>query len=103
MAKVNGEQLEQILQLFDDMIVQQRSKCLKIARRLNPHLTPDDLMNSFDWPEVNENPQFVWEDGLLAGLQSAHAAVCAEFNERSPRYEVRRLATGQEADDEKTE
>jgi hypothetical protein len=50
-------------------------------------------MNPFDWPEVGENPQFAWEDGLLAGLQSAHAAVCAQYLP-SDRYEVRRLKTG---------
>lgn len=83
------------LQLLDEMIVQQRTKCLKIARRIVPHLTPDDLMNPFDWPEVAENPQFVWEDGLLAGLQSAHAAICARYHPGAVRgYEVRRLKTG---------
>ncbi|MCC7392133.1 hypothetical protein IT571_07215, partial [Candidatus Sumerlaeota bacterium] len=54
-------------------------KCLKLARRIVPHLTPEDLMNPFDWPEVATNPQFVWEDGLLAGLQSAHTALCAHL------------------------
>ncbi len=68
-----------VLTLLEGMIEQQRVKCLKIARRLVPYLTADDLMNPFDWPKVAENPQFVWEDGLLAGLQSAHAAICAEF------------------------
>ncbi len=84
------------IELLDQMIVEQRAKCLKIARRINPRLTPDDLMNSFDWPEVNENPQFVWEDGLLAGLQSAHAALCASFRFDGTSYEVKRLKTGEE-------
>jgi hypothetical protein len=85
--------VDALLKLLDDLIVQQRSKCLRIAHRINPRLTPDDLMNPFDWPEVGENPQFAWEDGLLAGLQSAHAAVCAQYLP-SDRYEVRRLKTG---------
>ena len=89
-------QTEEILKLLDDMIVQQRDKCLKIARRINPQLTPDDLMNPFDWPEVNENPQFIWEDGLLAGLQAAHAAILASSENRPTGYEVRRLKTGEE-------
>lgn len=73
-----------IVDLLDSMIEQQRQKCLRIARRLNPNLTADDVLNAFDWPEVNENPQFIWEDGLLAGLQSAHAAVCARLREQLP-------------------
>ena len=86
--------LRQVLEFVDEMIVQQRSKCLKIAHRINPRLTPDDLMNPFDWPEVAENVQFAWEDGLLAGLQSAHAAICARFGTPRQDYEVRRLETG---------
>ncbi len=93
----NEYPVTKILESLDEMIVQQRAKCLKIARRINPRLTPDDLMNPFDWPEVNENPQFVWEDGLLAGLQSAHAAICADFKPALD-YEVRRLETEGEAD-----
>lgn len=73
-----------VLALLDDMITQQKAKCQQIANRLNPRLTPDDLMNPFDWPEVGENPQFAWEDGLLAGLQSAHAAIHAAFPENIP-------------------
>ncbi|HMZ51951.1 MAG TPA: hypothetical protein PK988_06770 [Candidatus Sumerlaeota bacterium] len=70
---------QEILSELDSMIVHQREKCLKLARRIVPHLTPEDLMNPFDWPEVATNPQFVWEDGLLAGLQSAHTAICAHL------------------------
>ncbi|MCC5874881.1 MAG: hypothetical protein JJU11_01555 [Candidatus Sumerlaeia bacterium] len=86
-------EMQPLLDLLDEMIVQQRSKCLKIARRLNDRLTPDDLMNPFDWPEIAENPQFAWEDGLLAGLQAAHAAICASFESPGPGYEVKRLKT----------
>ena len=88
-------QTEDVLKLLDQMIVHQRDKCLKIARRINPRLTPDDLMNPFDWPEVSNHPQFAWEDGLLAGLQAAHAAVCAEYPPSAPGYEVQRIKTGE--------
>lgn len=70
---------KELLLLLEKMIEQQQKKCLTIARRIVPHLTPDDVMNPFDWPEVATNPQFVWEDGLLAGLQSAQSAIMAEF------------------------
>lgn len=86
-------EMQPLLNLLDEMIVQQRAKCLKIARRLNDRLTPDDLMNPFDWPEIAENPQFAWEDGLLAGLQAAHAAICASFEPPGADYEVKRLKT----------
>lgn len=77
-AVENGSAPLDVLLLLEEMIVHQRSKVHKIANRLNPRLTPDDLMNPFDWPEVGENPQFAWEDGMLAGLQAAHAAILAK-------------------------
>lgn len=83
-----------VLELLDEMIMQQRDKCLRLARKLHPRLTPDDLMNPFDWPELTANPQFLWEDGLLAGLESAHAAICARFPLGETDYKVRRLRTG---------
>lgn len=61
--------------LLDGMIAQQRRKASTIARRLNPRLTDDDLMNPFDWPEVGRNPQFCFEDGLTAGLEAARMAI----------------------------
>jgi hypothetical protein len=73
-----------VLSLLEEMITQQQGKCLRIARRLNPNLTPDDIMNPFDWPEVGQNSQFNYEDGLLAGLQGAHAALMAHFSHPRP-------------------
>ncbi len=67
-----------IIALLDQMIEQQRAKVLRIGQRLNPRLTPDDLLNPFDWPEVANNPQFNFEDGLLAGLIAARVAVGAD-------------------------
>lgn len=76
------EDHDPVLELLRTMIEQQRDKVLRIGRQLNPRLTPDDVMNPFDWPEVANNPQFSFEDGLLAGLISAHAAVSAQRAER---------------------
>ncbi len=67
-----------VLALMDAMIEQQRAKVLRIGQGLNPRLSADDLLNPFDWPEVASNPQFNFEDGLLAGLMAARMAVGAE-------------------------
>ena len=69
---------ERVMALLDQMIEQQREKVLRIGQRLNPRLTPDDLLNPFDWPEVANNPQFNFEDGLLAGLIAARVAISAD-------------------------
>lgn len=82
-----SHQLEEALALLDSMIVQQREKVLKIGQRLNPRATADDLLNPFDWPEIAGNPQFNFEDGLLAGLVAAHVAVSARIHEEFHRKE----------------
>lgn len=61
------------------MITQQEGKLLRLAREIVPTLTPEDLRNPQDFPELVRDPTFNYEDGLLAGLRSAHIAVRAEL------------------------
>ncbi len=68
--------------LFTEMIMQQEQKLLQLARRSVPDLTPEDMRNPHDFPELGLDPVFNYEDGMLAGLRSAHMAV---------RVELRRL------------
>lgn len=65
--------------LFDQMIAQQRSKVAALARALDPHLTPDDLLSPQDFPQLAADPRFSYEDGILAGLISAQVAVRAQL------------------------
>ncbi len=65
--------------LFDQMITQQRARVLALARRLNPRMTPDDVLSPHDIPELAGDPRFNFEDGLLAGLISAQMAVRAHL------------------------
>lgn len=72
--------------LFDQMIEQQRSKVLKLAREAIPHLGPEDVLNPNDFPELKAHPTFEYEDGILAGLVAAQIAL---------RTELRALESGQ--------
>ncbi|HOJ59751.1 MAG TPA: hypothetical protein PK878_05660 [bacterium] len=74
---------EEILTLLDEMIEHQRRKVLDIARKMNPHLTPEDLRNFDDFPDLRDNPRFNFEDGILAGYLSARTALLAELNQKS--------------------
>ncbi len=62
---------------LDQAIVQQRAKLLALARRINPRLTEDDVLSPADFPELSRDPQFNYEDGILAGLISAQAVLRA--------------------------
>jgi len=65
--------------LFEAMITAQRAKVLRIAREILPQLTPDDVLNPHDFPELNEDAQYNFEDGILSGYISAQMAVRAEL------------------------
>ena len=51
---------------LQEMIELQRKKLLKLSREILPNLTPEDLRNPQDFPELIKDPSFNYEDGLLA-------------------------------------
>jgi hypothetical protein len=67
--------------LFLQMIDQQERKVLELARQTVPDLTREDLRNPQDFPALARDPDFTYEDGVLAGLRSAHMAVRVELRE----------------------
>jgi hypothetical protein len=60
------------------MIIQQRKALLECGRRLVPHLVDDDLWQPNDFPILESNPVFRYEEGILAGYQSLLAAIRAK-------------------------
>ena len=67
-----------MIQLFDELIEEQRKKLFETARRIVPRITEDDLLQPNDFPELELHPYFRYEEGILAGLQIARAAFLAE-------------------------
>ena len=55
---------------LDDMIGFQQKKLLKLARELIPHLTPEDIRNPQDFPQLQKDVLFNYEDGILNGFLS---------------------------------
>ena len=64
-----------IKKLLEEMINLQENKVLKIARELVPHLTPEDIRNPQDFPELYNNINFNYEDGILTGYLSIKSAL----------------------------
>jgi hypothetical protein len=68
----------------EDLVVEieelQRRKVLDLARRLRPGLTLEDIANPHDFPELGD-PDWQYEDGMLAGVQTVLAAVRARRRE----------------------
>jgi ADP-ribose pyrophosphatase len=64
---------ERMLALLED---QQAGKVIDLARRLRPDLTPEDVRNPHDFPELDDR-DWQYEDGILTGVQTALAALRA--------------------------
>lgn len=60
--------------LFDELIDQQREKLYKMGCEFVPHFTKDDLMQPNDFPKLEFNPLFRYEEGILEGLYTAKMA-----------------------------
>lgn len=68
--------------LVGEMIAQQDAKVLALARRIVPHLTPEDLRNPHDFAALMESAEFNYEDGVLAGLRTVEMALRAARRQR---------------------
>jgi hypothetical protein len=69
--------LEELDAVFDELVAYQQKRVMERARRLNPRVTADDLMNPIDIPELSADPEWNYEDGILAGYRAAHTAIRA--------------------------
>lgn len=61
--------------ILEGLIKHQREKVLKIAQRISPGATLEDIRNPQDLPELIADPDFNFEDGILSGLLSAQMAL----------------------------
>ena len=68
--------------IVEEMIKQQKNKMLRIAQRRIPHITQEDLLQPQDYPELEADAEFRFEEGVLIGLESSLAALRASSTER---------------------
>lgn len=71
---MNWQHIEEYL---DEMITHQQKSLLKCGQKIVPALTSDDMLQPNDFRELEGNPLFRYEEGLLAGLNSARIALSA--------------------------
>lgn len=66
--------LEQVLEQLCEM---QRRKVLACGQQFIPYLTEEDVLQPMDFPELEQNPYFRYEEGILSGMLSVQAALKA--------------------------
>jgi hypothetical protein len=67
--------------MFDELITLQRKKVLNCAQRIIPHLTEDDILQPNDFPALEMNPYFRYEEGILEGLMTARMTYLAALKQ----------------------
>ena len=67
---------------FDELIDQQNEKMSAFARKIIPNLTSDDLLQPCDFPQLENNAHFRYEEGILDGLRTAKMAFLASKREK---------------------
>ncbi len=65
-------------ELFQELICAQEQLLFSVAQRILPRVTADDLLQPNDFPELELHPHFRYEEGVLAGLRTAYAALLAQ-------------------------
>ncbi len=68
---------EEIEKLVEEIVEGQKEKVLKLGRRVVPTLTPEDVLQPNDYPELENHPLFRYEEGTLAGMQTIQMALRA--------------------------
>ena len=71
---------DEVERMLQSMIDLQESKVLALARRLKPGVTAEDVRNAHDHRELDD-ADLQFEDGTLAGILAAQAAVRARRRE----------------------
>ncbi len=67
--------------LFEELIEQQQKKVFRLAQEIIPNITGDDVLQPNDYPQLENNPYFRYEEGVLEGLQVARMAFLAQIRE----------------------
>lgn len=66
-----------IEETLEEIITMHRKSLLTLGRRIVPTLTTEDILQPNDYPELDQNPEFRYEEGQLAGVQTAQMALRA--------------------------
>lgn len=78
-AEVQWNSIENLL---NELVEFHQAQLLKTGRRIIPRLTPEDTLQPNDYPELEFNPHFRYEEGILAGIQTVQMAFQALKNSR---------------------
>lgn len=68
------------VELLDELAQYQFNKMFKYAKNIYPQMTFDDLWQPNDFPLLESDPYFRYEEGVHAGILQAKAALLSVKN-----------------------
>lgn len=68
---------QEVESLVESMVEGHKKALLALGRRIVPTLTPEDMLQPNDYPELENHPHFRYEEGMLAGVQGVQMALRA--------------------------
>lgn len=74
-------QKHEIEKLLEELSAAQQAKMLACGRTFIPNLTTEDALQPNDYPELETNPYFRYEEGVLEGILTVRSALAALFKE----------------------
>lgn len=61
--------------LLEEIKILQEKVLIENARRIIPNLTSDDLLQPNDYPELENNSNFRYEEGFFTGILTVQTAI----------------------------
>lgn len=68
---------KEVERVLDELQKGQKTLLLELGKRFIPNLTADDLLQPQDFEQLENQPQFRFEEGILMGIETVQAALRA--------------------------
>ncbi len=72
---------KKLQKLLQEIVEAQTKKLYKMGTQIHPRLTEEDLLQPNDYPELENNPLFRYEEGVLEGVKTVEMALIAYFKD----------------------
>jgi hypothetical protein len=69
--------------LIRELVEYHQKQLLKSGRQIISHLTSDDILQPNDFPQLENNPGFRYEEGVLCGIQIVQMALQAAVSQKT--------------------
>lgn len=78
----NEKNFHEAFELIEQIIQMQQKTLLEYGQEIVPNLTTDDILQPNDFLELETNPHFRYEEGVLAGIQTVNMALQALLHDK---------------------